>query len=215
MYKGVNRRGLLNDMGIDVWVLRPKKRLSQMPSSEGLTVAEKSKVIFGGDANTGRQEIIKEHFPVKTGSVETASIRSEESAAKSFEFNYLVSDVCVWLFSADVTPENKRILLDLNISFLLVKDGSQPASAGSAIKAGEFKWPLLDGLGNPTNALSAFIEKQTGGTKRLFVCPETEAKIGSYLGDTLNFITFPDVTEILLKAEVRKSAWEIIKSATK
>ena len=198
----MTKDGLLKEMGIESWYLRPKEK------PENKDEIKRSAVDFlKSDPEENRVEK-KSLFEKRAPSV-------VQTDHKAFKFSFLNSKGLVLVFNDEPTNINKGVLTDLINSFELLSD-SIPRTKGKPVKRiSVFEWPLVEGEGDPAKALSVLFDKYYEEGKKIVICESAVKLIQSHIAKDLIYQKVPDVSQIVTSDESKKIVWEVLKSITK
>ena len=194
--------GLLREMGIESWYLRPKEK----PENEE-EVIQSAPDFLKSDPEENRVE--------KKSLFEKRAPRVVQSDHKAFKFSFLNSKGLVLVFSDELTNIYQRVLTDLINSFELLSDSIPPTKGKPGKRISVFEWPLVEGEGDPAKALSVFFDKYYEEGKKIVICESAFKLIQSHIAKDLIYQKVPDVSQIVSSDESKKVVWEALKSITK
>jgi len=194
--------GLLREMGIESWYLRPKEK----PENEE-EVIQSAPDFLKSDPEENRIEK-KSLFEKRAPSV----VKTDHEA---FKFSFLNSKGLVLVFSDELTNIYQRVLTDLINSFELLSDSIPPTKGKPGKRISVFEWPLVEGEGDPAKALSVFFDKYYEEGKKIVICESAFKLIQSHIAKELIYQEVPDVSQIVSSNESKKIVWEVLKSITK
>ena len=198
----MTKDGLLREMGIESWYLRPEKKLQNKDE-----IKQSVPDFFKSDLKENRIEK-KSLFEKRAPSV----VRTDHEA---FKFSFLNSSGLVLVFSDELTNVYQRVLTDLIKSFELLSDSFEQSKGRTGIKINVFEWPLVEGDGDPVKALSVFFDKYSEEGKKLVICESAFRLIQSHITKGVTCQIVPDVSQIVSSDESKKVVWEALKSISK
>ena len=140
----MTKDGLLREMGIESWYLRPEEKLQNKDE-----IKQSATHFFKSDPKENRIEK-KSLFEKRAPSV----LQTDHEA---FKFSFLNSNDLVLVFSDELTNVYQRVLKDLIKSFELLSDSFTQSKSRTEIRTNVFEWPLVEGDGDPAKALSVFL----------------------------------------------------------
>ncbi len=198
----MRKEGLLKEMGIEVWYLRPTEK-----SEKEAQISKNSSKSFKPEPKNNRFE--------KKSLFEKQAPNPVYTDFEAFKFSYLNSESLVLVFRDELTALNRPVLTDLVNSFELL---SNPVTAGKgkiATRINFFEWPLVQGDGDPVKALSVFFDKYFEKGKKVVLCESAHKLVQPYLSKDSIYRTVPDVRQIVSSGESKKLAWAVLKSISK
>ena len=152
----MTKDGLLREMGIESWYLRPEEKLQNKDE-----IKQSATHFFKSDPKENRIEK-KSLFEKRAPSV----LQTDHEA---FKFSFLNSNDLVLVFSDELTNVYRRVLKDLIKSFELLSDSFTQSKSRTEIRTNVFEWPLVEGDGDPAKALSVFFDKYSEEGKKLVI----------------------------------------------
>ena len=198
----MTKDGLLREMGIESWYLRPKEKPGNKDEIE-----HSAAHFFKSDPKENRIEK-KSLFEKRVPSV----LQTDHEA---FKFSFLNSNDLVLVFSDELTNVYQRVLKDLIKSFELLSDSFTQSKSRTEIRTNVFEWPLVEGDGDPAKALSVFFDKYSEEGKKLVICESAFRLIQSHIAKDVIYQIVPDVIQIVSSHESKKVVWEVLKSISK
>jgi len=198
----MTKDGLLREMGIESWYLRPEEKLQNKDE-----IKQSATHFFKSDPKENRIEK-KSLFEKRAPSV---SLTYHEA----FKFSFLNSNGLVLVFSDELTNVYQRVLKDLIKSFELLSDSFTQSKSRTEIRTNVFEWPLVEGDGDPAKALSVFFDKYSEEGKKLVICESAFRLIQSHIAKDVIYQIVPDVIQIVSSHESKKVVWEVLKSISK
>ena len=190
--------GLLKEMGIESWYLRPKEK----PENKD-EIKDSAPDFLKSDPEENRIE--------KKSLFEKRAPRVVPIDHEAFKFSFLNSNGLVLVFNDELTNIHQRILTDLINSFELLSDSIQPTKGNPGRKVNVFEWPLVEGDGDPVKALSVFFDKYCEEGKKIVICESAFELIQLHIAKDLVYQKVPDVSQIVSSGESRKIVWEVLK----
>ena len=140
----MTKDGLLREMGIESWYLRPEEKLQSKDE-----IKQSVPDFFKSDPKENRIEK-KSLFEKRAPSV-------GQTYHEAFKFSFLNSNGLVLVFSDELTNVYQRVLRDLIKAFELLSDSFIQSKSRTEIRINVFEWPLVEGDGDPAKALSMFL----------------------------------------------------------
>ena len=198
----MTKDGLLREMGIESWYLRPEEKLQNKDE-----IKQSATHFFKSDPKENRIEK-KSLFEKRAPSV----LQTDHEA---FKFSFLNSNDLVLVFSDELTNVYQRVLKDLIKSFELLSDSFTQSKSRTEIRTNVFEWPLVEGDGDPAKALSVFFDKYSAEGKKLVICESALRLIQSHIAKDVIYQIVPDVIQIVSSHESKKVVWEVLKSISK
>ena len=198
----MTKDGLLKEMGIESWYLRPKEKPEDKDE-----IKQNASDFIKSDPEENRIEK-KSLFERRAPSV-------VQTKHEAFKFGYLNSIGLVLVFNDELTNTHQRVVTDLINAFELLRDSIPPAKGKPANRINVFEWPLVEGDGHPFRALSVFFNKYCEEGKKIVICESAFKLIQSHLAKDLIYKKVPDVSQIVSSGESKKIVWEVLKSITK
>ena len=198
----MTKDGLLKEMGIESWYLRPKER------PENKDEIKRSALDF-------LKSVPEENRFEKKSLFEKRAPSVVQTDHKAFKFSFLNSNGLVLVFNDEFTNIHQRVLTDLINSFELLSDSIQPTKGRSGKRISVFEWPLVEGEGDAAKALSVFFDKYCEEGKKIVICERVFKLIQSHITKDLVYQKVPDVSQIVSSDESKKIVWEVLKSITK
>ena len=198
----MTKDGLLREMGIESWYLRPEEKLQNKDE-----IKQSATHFFKSDPKENRIEK-KSLFEKRAPSV----LQTDHEA---FKFSFLNSNDLVLVFSDELTNVYQRVLKDLIKSFELLNDSFKQSKSRTEIRTNVFEWPLVEGDGDPAKALSVFFDKYSEERKKLVICESAFRLIQSHIAKDVIYQIVPDVIQIVSSHEAKKVVWEVLKSISK
>ena len=198
----MTKDGLLREMGIESWYLRPEEKLQNKDE-----IKQGVPDFFKWDPKENRIEK-KSLFEKRAPSV----VQTDHEA---FKFSFLNSNDLVLVFIDELTNVYQRVLTDLIKSFELLSDSFEQSKGRTEIKINVFEWPLVEGDGDPVKALSAFFDKYLEEGEKLVICESAFRLIQSHITKGVTYQIVPDVIQIVSGHESKKVVWEVLKSISK
>ena len=195
----MTKDGLLREMGIESWYLRPEEKLQNKDE-----IKQSDPDFFKSDQEENRIEK-KSLFEKRAPSV----VQTDHEA---FKFSFLNSNDLVLVFIDELTNVYQRVLTDLIKSFELLSDSFEQSKGRTEIKINVFEWPLVEGDGDPVKALSAFFDKYSEEGQKLVICESAFRLIQSHITKGAPYQIVPDVSQIVSSDESKKVVWEVLKS---
>ena len=194
--------GLLKEMGIESWYLRPKEK------AENKDEIKRSALDFLKSGPEENRVEKKSLFEKRAPSV----VQTDHEA---FKFSFLNSNGLVLVFNDEFTNIHQRVLTDLINSFELLSNSIQPTKGNPGRRINVFEWPLVEGDADPVKALSVFFDKYYEEGKKIVICESAFKLIQSHIAKDLIYQKVPDVSQIASSDESKKIVWEVLKSITK
>lgn len=194
----MTKDGLLKEMGIESWYLRPKEK----PENEE-EVIQSAPDFLKSDPEENRIEK-KSLFEKRAPSV-------VQTDHETFKFSFLNSKGLVLVFNDELTNIHQRVLTDLINSFELLSDSIQPTKGNPGRRINVFEWPLVEGDGDPVKALSVFFDKYCEEGKKIVICESAFELIQLHIAKDLVYQKVPDVSQIVSSGESKKIVWEVLK----
>ena len=198
----MTKDGLLREMGIESWYLRPEEKLQNKDE-----IKQSATHFFKSDPKENRIEK-KSLFEKRAPSV----LQTDHEA---FRFSFLNSNDLVLVFSDELTNVCQRVLKDLIKSFELLSDSFTQSKSRTETRTNVFEWPLVEGDGDPAKALSVFFDKYSEEGKKLVICESAFRLIQSHIAKDVIYQIVPDVIQIVSSHESKKVVWEVLKSISK
>ncbi len=198
----MTKDGLLKEMGIESWYLRPKEK----PENKD-EIKRSALDLLKSDPEENHVEK-KSLFEKRAPSV----VQTDHEA---FKFSFLNSNGLVLVFNDELTNIHQRVLTDLINSFELLSDSIPPTKGKPGKRISVFEWPLVEGEGDPAKALSVFFDKYYEEGKKIVICESAFKLIQSHIAKDLIYQKVPDVSQIVSSDESKKIVWEVLKSITK
>ena len=194
--------GLLKEMGIESWYLRPKEK------PEHRDEIKRSAPDF-------LKSVPEENRIEKKSLFEKRAPSVVQTDHKAFKFSFLNSNGLVLVFNDELTNIHQRVLADLINSFELLSDSIPPTKGKPGKSISVFEWPLVEGEGDPAKALSVLFDKYYEEGKKIVICESAFKLIQSHIAKDLIYQKVPDVSQIASSDESKKIVWEVLKSITK
>ena len=198
----MTKDGLLREMGIESWYLRPEEKLQ---NRDEIKQSVPDFIKSGPKENRIEKKSL---FEKRAPSV----LQSDHEA---FKFSFLNSNDLVLVFSDELTNVYQRVLKDLIKSFELLSDSFTRSKSRTEIRINVFEWPLVEGDGDPAKALSVFFDKYSEEGKKLVICESAFRLIQSHIAKDVIYQIVPDVIQIVSSHESKKVVWEVLKSISK
>ncbi len=198
----MTKDGLLREMGIESWYLRPEGKLHNKDE-----IKQSATHFFKSDPKENRIEK-KSLFEKRAPSV----LLTDHEA---FKFSFLKSNDLVLVFSDELTNVHQRVLRDLIKSFELLSDSFAQSKGRTEMRINVFEWPLVESDGDPVKALSVFFDKYSEEGKKLLICESAFRLIESHITKDVTYQIVPDVIQIESSHESKKVVWEVLKSISK
>ena len=193
------RDGLLREMGIESWYLRPQEK----PKNKDV-IKQSATDFFKADP--------KENNIEKKSLFEKRAPSVVQTDQKAFKFSFLNSNGLVLVFNEELTNLHQRVLTDLIKSFELLNDFIPPTKGKPITRISVFEWPLVEGDGDPVKALSVFFDKYSEEGKKIIICESAIRLIEPHIEKGMNYKKVPDVSHIVSSQESKKLVWEVLKS---
>ena len=198
----MTKDGLLKEMGIESWYLRPKEK------PENKDEIKRSAPDF-------LKSVPEENRIEKKSLFEKRAPSVVQTDHKAFKFSFLNSNGLVLVFNDELTNIHQRVLTDLINSFELLSDSIPSTKGNPGKRINVFEWPFVEGDGDPVKALSVFFDKYCEEGKKIVICESAFKPIQLHIAKDLMYQKVPDVSQIVSSDESKKIVWEVLKSITK